>query len=269
MAKEVVEKQNTELQLMSFEDASGMGFSEASTEDMSIPFIRILDKGSPQVNKRDGAHVEGAEAGSIYNTVSNEAYDGEKGVLVVPCYFNRRYIEWKPRDLGGGYMGSYLPTDPIVATTNKNDKNADVLPNGNTLVNTAQHFVLLVDQKAESFSRALITMSSTQLKKSRRWLTQMNALTAMGKSGPYTLPMMSHSYTLGTVPEQNDMGSWFGWVINKHLTIDLGKSFERHLFEAGVAFAQSVQAGEVEVKQSNPEQSTVNNGTEVKDDVPF
>ena len=268
MAKEIVEKQKTELKVMSFEDASGIGFGEATTEDMSIPFIRILDKGSPQVNKRDGAHVEGAEAGSIYNTVSNEAYDGETGVVVVPCYFNRRYIEWKPRDLGGGYMGSYLPTDPIVGTTLKNDKNADVLPNGNTLVNTAQHFVLLSYEG--NYSRALITMSSTQLKKSRRWLTQMNALTAMGKNGPYTLPMMSHLYKLTTVPEQNDMGSWFGWTINKERQIDLSDSYEKHLFEAGIAFAQSVQAGEVEVKQSNPEQSTVNNGTQEKDDeVPF
>ena len=98
----------------------------------------------------------------------------------------------------------------------------------------------------------------------------MNALTAVGKNGPYTLPMMSHLYKLTTVPEQNDMGSWFGWTINKERQIDLSDSYEKHLFEAGIAFAQSVQAGEVEVKQSNPEQSTVNNGTQEKDDeVPF
>ena len=213
MAKEIVEEQNTQVAMSGFEDVTVTGFAEVSAEDMSIPFLRILDKGSPQVNKRDGAYVEGAEPGMIYNTVANEVYDGEVGVTVIPCYFNRRFIEWKPRESGGGYMGSYLPDDPIVKTTVKNEKNADVLPNGNLLSNTAQHFVLLTYEG--NFSRALITMSSTQLKKSRRWITQMNALTAIGKNGPYTLPMMSHIYKLTTVPEQNDMGSWFGWTINK------------------------------------------------------
>jgi hypothetical protein len=264
MAKEIVEKQNTQLAMSGFEDVSVTGFAEVSAEDMSIPFLRILDKGSPQVNKRDGAYVDGAEPGMIYNTVANEVYDGEVGVSVMPCYFNRRFIEWKPRESGGGYMGSYLPDDPIVKTTTKNDKNADVLPSGNLLSNTAQHFVLLATADG-SFSRALITMSSTQLKKSRRWITQMNALTAMGKNGPYTLPMMSHLYKLTTVPEQNDMGSWFGWVINKEKQIDLSDNYEKHMFDAAIAFAKSVQAGEVEVKEPSAEPAS----QEVKDDIPF
>ena len=89
-----------------FEEFAGAGLEEVTTEDLAIPFLRILAQLSPQVNKRDGAYVEGAEAGMIYNTVSNEAYDGEKGVLVVPCYYNRRFIEWQPRSSGGGYVGS-------------------------------------------------------------------------------------------------------------------------------------------------------------------
>ena len=102
MAKEIVEKQNTQVAMSGFEDVTVTGFAEVSAEDMSIPFLRILDKGSPQVNKRDGAYVEGAEPGMIYNTVANEVYDGEVGVTVIPCYFNRRFIEWKPRESGGG-----------------------------------------------------------------------------------------------------------------------------------------------------------------------
>ena len=264
MAKEIVEKQNTQVAMSGFEDVTVTGFAEVSAEDMSIPFLRILDKGSPQVNKRDGAYVEGAEPGMIYNTVANEVYDGEVGVTVIPCYFNRRFIEWKPRESGGGYMGSYLPDDSIVKTTVKNEKNADVLPNGNLLSNTAQHFVLLTYEG--NFSRALITMSSTQLKKSRRWITQMNALTAIGKNGPYTLPMMSHIYKLTTVPEQNDMGSWFGWTINKDRQIDLADQFEKHAFDAAIAFAKSIQAGEVEVKEPSAEPAS--SGV-VKDDIPF
>ena len=61
------------------EQFAGLGMDQVRTEDMSIPFLRILAQLSPQVNKRDGAYVDGAEAGMIYNTVENVAYDGEEG----------------------------------------------------------------------------------------------------------------------------------------------------------------------------------------------
>ena len=40
------------------EDLAGEGFSEVTTSDLAIPFIRILANVSPQVNKREGAYVE-------------------------------------------------------------------------------------------------------------------------------------------------------------------------------------------------------------------
>ena len=248
---EVVKKQGGALVNASFEEMSGLGFAETTTQDMSIPFLRILGAQSPQVDESDGAYVEGAKGGMLYNTVTNTVTSGKEGMLVVPCYYNRRYVEWKPRTEGGGYVASYLPDDPIVATATRNDKNEEVLPNGNLLTNTAQHFVMLVE--GDQYSRCLITMSSTQLKKSRRWLSQMNAMTAMGKNGPYTLPMMSQFYTLTTVPEQNDLGKWYGWAIARERQLDLSNDFEKSLFENAVAFAKSVEAGEVETKEVSPD----------------
>lgn len=249
---EVVKKQEGALVNASFEEMSGLGFAETTTQDMSIPFLRILGAQSPQVDESDGAYVEGAKGGMIYNTVSNTVTSGKEGLLVVPCYYNRRYVEWRPRTEGGGYVGSYQPDDPIVATASRNEiTNEEMLPNGNLLTNTAQHFVMLME--GDSYSRCLITMSSTQLKKSRRWLSQMNAMTAMGKNGPYTLPMMSQVYRLGTVSEQNDKGKWSGWVISKERQIDLSNAYEKALFENAVAFSKSVEAGEVDVKETTTE----------------
>ena len=259
---EVVKKQEGALVNASFEEMSGLGFAETTTQDMSIPFLRILGAQSPQVDESDGAYVEGAKGGMLYNTVTNTVTSGKEGMLVVPCYYNRRYVEWKPRTEGGGYVASYLPDDPIVPTAVRNDKNEEVLPNGNLLTNTAQHFVMLVE--GDQYSRCLITMSSTQLKKSRRWLSQMNAMTAMGKNGPYTLPMMSQFYTLTTVPEQNDLGKWYGWAIARERQLDLSNDFEKSLFDNAVAFAKSVEAGEVEAKEVSPD-PTPEDLTPIKD----
>ena len=234
-----------------FENYGGEGFSDVTTEDLAIPFLRILESMSPQVNERDGAYVKNAKAGMIYNNVLNEAYDGIKGIRVIPCHYNRRFVEWVPREKGGGYIGSYEPTDPILQTTTKNEKGQDVLPSGNTLTNTAQFFVLFLHPEMGS-QRALIPMSSTQLKKARKWLTQAQSMTAMGKNGPYILPLMSQIYTLSTVPEQNDKGSWFGWQIERSSQLDLQSEEQKALFDSAYAFAKSVKSGEVQIKEEAP-----------------
>jgi len=235
-----------------FEAFAALGMDQVRSEDMSIPFLRILAQLSPQVNKRDGAYVDGAEAGMLYNTVANEAYDGEKGVLVIPCYYNRRYVEWKPREKGGGYVNSYDVDDKIVNTTYRDDRGNDVLPNGNLLTNTAQFFVLLLSEDGMP-QRCLITMTSTQLKKARKWVTQMQSRTAMGKNGMFVLPMMSQVYRLRTVEERNDKGSWFGWEISHERSLDLAD--EKPLFDLGVSFSKSVRAGEVKVKEDQGAES--------------
>jgi hypothetical protein len=247
MSTEIAEKKATDVVVhQGFEELAGAGFSEVSTEDLAIPFLRILAQLSPQVNKREGAYVEGAEAGMIFNTVLNDVYDGVTGIQVIPCHYNRRMVEWKQRDQGGGYVDSYQPDDPYCKTATRDERGQDVLPNGNILTNTAQFFVLLLHPELGP-QRALITMSSTQLKKSRKWLSQMQSLTAKGQNGVFVLPMMSQVYNLTTVAESNDKGSWFGWEVSRERQLDLDN--ENDLFDMAVAFAQSVKAGEVKVKQ--------------------
>ena len=53
-------------------------------DDLALPFLKVLGQLSPECNKRDAKHVKGAEPGMIINTVTNEVYDGEKGIDVVP-----------------------------------------------------------------------------------------------------------------------------------------------------------------------------------------
>ena len=232
-----------------FEAFANEGLESVSAQDLSIPYLRILAQLSPQVNKRDGAYVQGAEAGMIYNTVENAVYSGEDGVLVIPCYYRRVYVEWKPREKGGGYVGTYGVDDLIAKTTYKDDRGNDILPNGNLLSNTAEFYVLMLDRDG-SPRRCLITMTSTQLKKARKWLTQMQTNTARGKNGNmFVMPMMSHVYTLSTVEERNDKGSWFGWEVSKSHVLDIKLPDDASLFEMAVAFSKSVKAGEVKVKQ--------------------
>ena len=85
--KHEITKTNTTA-LTTFDDdllSGGTGLEEATSEDFAIPFIRVLQPLSPQLQKQNGNYVENAIAGDLYNTVTGEVHDGEIGILVVPC----------------------------------------------------------------------------------------------------------------------------------------------------------------------------------------
>lgn len=230
---------------------AGVGLENTSAEDYAIPFISILQALSPQLNKQEGKYIKGAEQGQIYNNVTNEVVDGEeKGVLVVPVGFKFTIVEWKPRESGGGIVDVY-DRDNAPDDAEKDAKGRDVRPNGNTLVSTATHYVLLVEEDG-SFEQAVISMSSTQLKKSRRWNSLMAQIKLRGPNGMFTPPTYSHRYRLKTVPESNNNGSWYGWSVTNE-----GMLQDRDLYLAAKDFHAAVASGAVKVKTENADSEEV------------
>jgi hypothetical protein len=205
------------------QDDAGEGLGNITADDVALPFISILQSGSPQL-KRGEQKIEGANEGDIFNTVTGEAYNGTEGVFVIPCAYKKAWVEWTPREVGGGFVKQHETAD-ILNNTVKNDKGQDVLPTGNIIVTTAYHYILLVNAATGNFMRGVISMTSTQLKKSRKWNGLMTSLTLPKKDGGrFTPPSFSHVYHMVTIPEHNDSGNWSGWAIALHSqvpTIDL------------------------------------------------
>jgi hypothetical protein len=101
---------------------------------------------------------------------------------------------------------------------------------------------MVVDEDG-GYNHALITMKSTQLKKSRKWNSMMMSVKLDGKNGKFTPPMYSQMYRLTVVTESNDRGKWHGWEIERVGTIE-----DQGLYAAAKSFAQSIDAGQVKVK---------------------
>lgn len=228
-----------------FASDANAGFEEADASAYAIPFLQVLQSGSPQCKKSDGAYIKGAEEGMFYNTVTQQVYSGEDGLIVIPCHYTQRFIEWKTRESGGGFVGEHLPSDPCVGTTVKDDKGRDILPNGNTLVDTRNHYVLIVGQDG-SLSPALLAMSSTQSKVSRQWMSKMQGIKIKNAEGQFvTAPMASRKYKLTTVAKSNDKGSWF--VPNVEL---VGIVEDVAEYRAANDFRNAVRSGEAQVKRT-------------------
>ena len=245
---QVAEKKEGALQTNLFEADANQGAQNISQEDLALPFLKILGQLSPEVNKRDGKYVEGAEPGLIINTVTNELY---KDVDVIPCHYKRQYIEWQDRGTSTGAPVAIHEADSdIISQTTRGKDYKDRLANGNYLENTASHFVLV---RGANPHTALISMKSTQLKVSRKWNSMMMGLKMQGKNGLFTPPTYSHIYNLKTVQMSNDKGTWFGWDVSK-----VGPDEQKDLYDMAKNFATSVGKGEIQAKHGTEETTKSN-----------
>ena len=238
---QVAEKKSAGLPANMFEDDAAKGLGAIGQEDLALPFLKILGQLSPEVNKRDGKYVEGAEPGMIYNSVSGELYDGVKGIDVIPCFYKLEYIEWKDRGEGlGAPIAIYDSSSDIMSKTKPDANYKDRLPNGNYIEKTASHFVIV---SGDSPSTALISMKSTQLKISRKWNSMMSGIKMKGANGMFTPASFSHIYKLKTTQMSNDKGTWFGWEVSK-----IGPVTDKGLYDQARSFSESISKGSVKAK---------------------
>ena len=238
---QVAEKKSAGLPANMFEDDAAKGLGVISQSDLALPFLKILGQLSPEVNKRDGKYVEGAEPGMIYNSVSGELYDGVKGIDVIPCFYKLEYIEWKDRGEGlGAPVAIYDSSSDIMSKTKPDANYKDRLPNGNYIEKTASHFVIIT---GDSPSTALISMKSTQLKISRKWNSMMSGIKMKGANGMFTPASFSHIYKLKTTQMSNDKGTWFGWEVSK-----VGPVTDKGLYDQAKSFSDSISKGAVKAK---------------------
>ena len=248
MTTAVAKAKETALSTDVMEDIFGMAGEGASfdSSEMQIPFVRVAQSLSPQLNKKKGEYIDGLETGDAYNTLTSERWAGETGLVMVPCYQTTKYLEFVPRTSGGGFRGEIGPNDPILQRTSR-DGSKEILPNGNELVKSDQHFCLIVGEDGMT-QPVVIDMKSTQLKVSRRWKTQiaMQKIKHPGTGAIITPPVFATLWRLNTVEETNDKGDFYNWAVEKVGTVE-----RRDLLQEAKAFRDSIMRGEVKAQAEN------------------
>ena len=244
----------SELDKMLEADA-GVGLENITTDDMQIPFIRIIQALSPQLQKDDPLYIKGAEQGDIFNTVSQEVYKQDEGVTVVPAFFEKKFLEFQLRSSGGGFVRELAADDKDIAMTNR-EGTIEMLPNGNELVRTHQHLVIAMSADG-TIAPSVLDMKKTQLKVSRRWNTLKNS--ARLPSGAL-MPIYGTAWQLTTVLEANDQGKWFNYKLDR--INDVTPEIEKMMLEARNMY-QGVAKGEVKMAAASADEIAE------KDEVPF
>ena len=244
----------SELDKMLEADA-GVGLENITTEDMQIPFIRIIQALSPQLQKDDPLYIKGAEQGDIFNTVSQEVYKQDEGVIVVPAFFEKKFLEFQLRSSGGGFVRELAADDKDITMTERDGTN-ELLPNGNELVRTHQHLVIAQSTDG-TIAPSVLDMKKSQLKVSRRWNTLKNS--ARLPSGAL-MPIYGTAWRVTTVLEANDQGKWFNYKLDR--VNDLTPDIEKMMLEARNMY-QGVSKGEVKMAAASADEIAK------EEDVPF
>ena len=209
-----------------FEDDAAHGFENVKTTSLALPILKLLQNGSGEAQKRNQNYVDGAEPGMLLNTVTKKLYDGAKGISVIPCHYKLEYQEWADFGTGSGRPENIFPDgSDILAQTTKDGSGKDRLENGNYILTVGQHFVLLVGD--DGTEQALVSMSSSQGKVSRKWNSMLMSISFDGKNGSYTPPSFSHSYKLTTVLNSGKGNQWYGYNVVKEGPVKDESLYER------------------------------------------
>lgn len=244
----------------------GAGQENMSAKDMSIPRISLLQSGSPQVKKSEGAYIKGAEEGDFFDNVTNTIFaKGDEGFLFIPVSYRRANIEWIPKDDGGGFVADHGADDSILQKCTKDEKNRMLLKNGHEIVTTAEYFIMALNREMNKVRRAVISLAKTQLKAARNLNTVVNELQIPKPNkqpGTFNPAMFYSVFDVTSVPMSKDGFNWMGWnVIRSGDTLSLPDG--QNLYLAARSFREAVSDGAVVV--AKPVDETVGCGGDPDD----
>lgn len=243
---------------------AGAGTENLTADDMQIPFLRILQPLSPQLLKTDPKYLKGASAGDLFNTVTGDVWDADTGVTIIPCAFQKKYLEFQIRENGGGYVGEHSPNAPEVTKTERVGS-SEMMASGNELIVSFQFLVLGMTPNG-SFQQMICDMKKTQTKVAKQWNTRRTGLKIMHPTkGLFTPPMWATVWKLKTVQETNDKGSWFNYDVSN---LDASAVSPEAMAEAKGLFTK-FQKGEIKTQAGTQEEMKEQDKSDLVDDVPF
>lgn len=240
---------------------AGLGVETADASSTAIPFISVLQTNSKALIS--GQLPDSARPTMFHNSITNELW---KSLRVVPVYYKRMFIEWVPRDQGGGFKGMHEPADVEggrIKGLTTNEKGVLITQEGNELKDTRTHFCLVEGGDGNWFP-AVISFGSSQIKKSKRWMSMIMGLEiVVNNSAPFNPASFSHVYTVDAVKEENKKGVWFGMSIGRQ-----GPVQSKALYDKAKKFHAAIIKGEVVVQP--PQDDDAIDATQSEGDgVPF
>lgn len=290
MAKELTTTTGTDLDVFrDLANDAGAGLEGARLEELIPPFIMIMHAQSPQLDRTSEQYVPGGQDGMFFDTVKQVFYDGEKeGLDFLPCARAYDYLEWVPRNAGGGggkgFRGQHGPEDDMVQQLIREQCPGGkvfkplVTPEGNNLIQTYSLYVLyapapITETNAE---RGIFSFTSTRIKPYRQLFNRIGTISYPvqdneGRVKRITPPIWAHRWHATTVPQRNDSGRWHTYhfdLAGGPNPVDSLVRPNEPLYALAKEFSELVRTGTVRADYAASE-GAASGGAMTDDEVPF
>ena len=246
---------------------AGLGLDGVDASDFAIQWMRIIHYQCPETTEGDARYLPDAKPGMLLNSATLQVVDGKTGGIFVPVTREHKYLEYIPRDAGGGFQGSWDLTDPRIADLRRNQGQFGrlLLENGNELTETFSFFGLFLPDETDVW-RVGISFSSTQIRKYRMLTGRLASLIGT----PPKYPTFAWRWRVSSQPESNKKGRYFGWRILQEGDKPLAVTDDIYL-EAR-EFHRQLRSGAVQMnyaQQRDDGSAMSDGGAPIDDNIPF
>lgn len=222
--------QNTALAEFDYGEDAGAGFENQDSSHVSIPFINLLQALSPAVSAEDSV----LRPGMLMNSVTNDIYPAKEGFTFVPCEIKHCFVEWVPKDLGGGLVAVHEIDSDVVKKAKdvvKKAKDTAVDRNKlkvgtNELIETFYMYGVLCDGETP-VGPAIIAFTSTKIKKYRGWNTKVNMFPHKKHGMPAKPPLYAHLIRVTAAKEKSPKGEFYNFELAPAVDAEVLKSLLR------------------------------------------
>jgi hypothetical protein len=182
------------------DQVAGEGLDVFSSNDLSIPFIKIAQKTSHEVEEQHPDYIKDLKPGMFFNSLTKRIYGAS--LKVIPLYYEPSWLIFGPNR--GGFKGKAAPNS-IQVFGSPYDEGGMKDKDGNDVTDVMVYYVIVVDEMNQG--PAVLTFKSTDLKHARNWDTFIaNTVLPSGKRAPF----FGGVWELTLTYNQNESGSWFG-----------------------------------------------------------
>lgn len=246
---------------------ANQGFENLTRDDYAVPFLGVLQSNSPLIESNAKARP-----GMLVNTVTQEVYDGKKGIAFVPVDRQHVVVEWKPRDQGGGFVKIHELDSEVVQKAKAEQefakwKSIKGDPKSNDLIETFYVYGIAVGEDGASW-QMIVAFTSTKIKTYKRFITKARTVQiALSDGRRINPPLFAHRYRLMTMSEKNAKGSFFNFQIDfdGDDAASCRLPTNNSVFLEAVAFHDLLKEGKVKAAYETQQQSS-----EVEEeDIPF
>lgn len=136
------------------------GFEGINNTTMAIPFLKLAQALSPEINKNKPEYIPGLEEGFFFNSATKEIFKPGDPLEIVILKFERIYIEWLPKR--AGFVSYHTPENAERLCVNPDEFGKWKTENGNLLQEYYSYYCIIVGHEDEG--PVILSLKSTSIK---------------------------------------------------------------------------------------------------------